>query len=229
MKPGSDRLRPDLTKIPIETLIRRAAKARGTLKITGSMTFLSKAIVSGQYLFGGAIDFDRGQSDLDLTIDKSKKHYLLTDGVAYIEIDAELSKTVNGSWISAPLTQTPRPEGVAVLDITLSSTNLVGTAKSWKDVTTTADRAAGSRRLKGVGDKSAFSTIDVDRFVDAVPVEVVIGKSGLLVALKWQLVPKADKPNAEEIRLSHTFSPAPKLEVSAPDSGVVEYSTLRSA
>ena len=66
VKPGSDRLRPDLTKIPIETLIRRAAKARGTLKITGSMTFVSKAIVSGQYLFGGAIDFDRGQSDLDM-------------------------------------------------------------------------------------------------------------------------------------------------------------------
>jgi hypothetical protein len=224
-----DRLRPDVTKLSPAILVRRAIGARVTSKVTGTMSFVTGSKVSATYLLDGAIDFDLAQSDILLTIDKSKKHYLLVDDVAYIEVGADLSESVDGKWISSPLTRTPRPEGVAVLDITISSVNLVGTTKSWKEISTASDKKQGIRRLKGVGTKDSFATIDVDRFLDQVLVEVAVSKAGSLAQVTWQLVPKPEETDAEEIRLSTMFAPTKRISVTAPVDAVVTYDSIRSA
>jgi hypothetical protein len=230
-----DRLRPDYSGLPTTVAVRRAAKARGPRTISGLVRFVQEVPVGdeGQFLLKGAVDLVRRKADIKFTLEGVAESYLFIGDEAFQKVQADRVEAMGGSWIRSTSDDSPRPTAAIVMDVAFAAPDVVISAPSWKEKSTAADKAKKLRRLSGFGLIGALPTFNPDRFEPNVPVEVVIDRNGLLVSVRWKLVPnEADDPAqaVTPVEFRNDYGPLKTpLVVTAPEDDVVDYAEAGSA
>jgi hypothetical protein len=224
-----ERLKPDYKGLPVDVLIRRAAKARGARDLTASVVFSTITPQAEDSLpFKGTVDFARRQGNFDFVIDDVKQNYLFVDETGYLKVEKDKVAVLGGSWVKSVFTDQPTPTALYLLEVLFATPGVVGTVTTWKDLSTKADKAAGIRRLSGSGSVPDFLLLDRDRFDVKVPVEVVFEGTQAMKSIRWNLKPIADVSNLS-VKFVGNFGSPRTLVVTAPTKDVVDYADAAAA
>jgi hypothetical protein len=221
-----ERLKADYANLPVDILVRRAAKARGARTIAASVTFVDpEALPSeGKYLFKGTVDYTRRQGDVNFDIEGVTERYLFVDDTGYLKVEPDRIAELGGSWVRSAFTDSPKPSALILMDIAFGTPAFLDTVKTWKDKSTDADKAKKIRRLSGAGSVTALTTFDPDKFEPNVAVEALVQTDGTLTAVKWNLKPLPEATEVKPVKFLNTYGPRRPLVVTAPVDDVVDYS-----
>jgi hypothetical protein len=236
-KPGKtvsgtgERLKPDYTGLPVDVLVRRAAKARGARMIAGSVTFVdAEALGSeGRYLLKGTVDYTRRRGDVSFDIEGVAERYLFVDDAGYLKVEPDRVAELGGSWVRSAFTDSPKPSALILMEISFETPAILDTVKTWKDKSTEADKAKKLRRVSGSGSITALTTFDPDKFEEKVPVEALVDNNGALKAVKWSLKPLPEATDIKPVKYLNTYGPIRPLVVTAPTDDVVDYADAGTA
>jgi hypothetical protein len=226
-----ERLKPDYSGLPVDVLVRRAAKARGARAIAGSVTFVDPEALGseGRYLLKGTVDYTRRQGDVSFDIEGVTERYLFVDDAGYLKVEPDRVAELGGSWVRSTFTDSPKPSALILMEISFETPAILDTVKSWKDKSTAGDKAKKVRRVSGSGSITALTTFDADKFEEKVPVEALVDNSGALKAVKWSLKPLPEATDVKPVKYLNTYGPLRPLVVTAPTDDVVDYADAGSA